>query len=279
VDREASDLARAKTEFVRAQNDLSRVRPLTEMNALSKKDLDNAIAANDAAQAQVAATQASLQNAKIELGYTRVYAPFNGTVGISNVRVGDYISRAGENSVLATISSVGDVRVRFQISEREYLRIARLSKEELSASKKNVQLILADNSIYPQKGEVNFANREIDPQTGTLTIEANFPNPDGLLRPGSFAKIRVLLNTVSDAVLIPQRAVIQLQNLAQVYVVTDSSTLKATTVETGPKVGDGWIIRKGINPGDRVAVVGTASLNANSKIEPVEMEWPEEATQ
>jgi membrane fusion protein (multidrug efflux system) len=142
-----------------------------------------------------------------------------------------------------------------------------------------VQLILADNSIYPQKGEVNFANREIDPQTGTLTIEANFPNPDGLLRPGSFAKIRVLLNTVSDAVLIPQRAVIQLQNLAQVYVVTDSSTLKATTVETGPKVGDGWIIRKGINPGDRVAVVGTASLNANSKIEPVEMEWPEEATQ
>lgn len=278
VDRESSDLARARTELVRAQNDLSRVRPLTEMNALSKKDLDNAVASFEAAQAQVAAMQASLQNAKIELGYTRVQAPFEGIVGISNVRVGDYISRLGENSVLTTISSVGDVRVRFQISEREYLRIAQLSRDELSASKKNVQLVLADNSIYPHKGEVNFADREIDPRTGTLTVEASFPNPDGLLRPGLFVKTRVLLNTVDDAVLIPQRAVFQLQNLAQVFLVTDSSTLKATTVETGSKVGEGWIIKKGISPGDRVAVVGAASLTANSKIEPVEMQWPEEAT-
>lgn len=279
VDREASDLARAKTEFVRAQNDLSRVKPLAEMKALSQKDLDNATAAYDAAKAQVGAMEASLQNARIELGYTRVHAPFKGTIGISRVRVGDYISKYGENSVLATVSSIGDVRVRFQISEREYLRIARLSPEELSASKKNVQLVLADNSIYAHKGEVNFADREIDPQTGTLTIEASFPNPDGLLRPGSFAKVRVLLSTVPNAVLIPQRSVFQLQNLAQVYVLTDSSTLKATTVETGPKVGEGWIIKKGINPGDRVAVVGTASLTANSKIEPVEMKWPEEPIQ
>lgn len=279
VDREASDLARAKTELVRAQNDLSRVRPLAEMNALSKKDLDNATAAHDAAKAQVSAMEASLQNAKIELGYTRVYAPFTGIIGISNVRVGDYISRLGENSVLTTISSVGDVRVRFQISEREYLRIAQISQDELSASKKNVQLILADNSIYPQKGEVSFADREIDPRTGTLTVEANFPNPKGLLRPGQFVKTRVHLNTFAGAVIIPQRSVFQLQNLAQVFIVSDSSTLKATTVETGPKVGEGWIIRKGINPGDRVAVVGTVSLTANSKIDPVEMKWPEEATQ
>lgn len=279
VDREASDLARAKTELVRAENDLGRVRPLTEMNALSKKDLDNAVAAHDAAKAQVSAMEASLQNAKIEMGYTRIYAPFNGVIGISNVRVGDYISRAGSNSVLTTISSLGDVRVRFQISEREYLRIAQITPEELSASKKNVQLILADNSIYPLKGEVSFADREIDPKTGTLTVEASFPNPNGLLRPGQFVKTRVHLNTVAGAVIIPQRSVFQLQNLAQVFIVSDSSTLKATTVETGPKVGEGWIIRKGINPGDRVAVVGAVSLTANSKIDPVEMKWPEEATQ
>lgn len=279
VDREASDLARAKTELVRAQNELSRVRPLTEMNALSQKDLDNAVASFEAAQAQVGATEASLQNARIELGYTRVYAPFDGIVGISNVRVGDYVSRMGGTSVLTTISSVSGVRVRFQISEREYLRIAQLTPEELSASKKNVQLILADGSTYQHKGEVNFADREIDPKTGTLTVEASFPNPEGLLRPGLFVKTRVLLNTYPGAVLIPQRSVFQLQNLAQVYVVTDSSTLKASSVETGPKVGDGWIIKKGLKAGDRVAVVGTVSLTPNSKIEPVEMKWPEDVKQ
>ena len=128
VDREASELTRAKTELVRSQNELSRVKPLTELNALSQKDLDNATASYEAAQAQVKASEASLQNAKIEFGYTRVYAPFDGVVGISNMRVGDYVSRAGGSSVLTTISSIGGVRVRFQISEREYLRIAQMTQ-------------------------------------------------------------------------------------------------------------------------------------------------------
>jgi len=277
VDREASDLARAKTELVRAQNELSRVKPLTELNALSKKDLDNATASFEAAESQVKATQASLENARIELGYTRVYAPFDGIVGKSNMRVGDYVSRAGTSSVLTTISSIGAVRVRFQISEREYLRIAKLTKEELAAARKNVQLVLADDSVYPQTGEVNFADREIDPKTGTLTIEALFPNADGLLRPGLFVKTRVLLNTLPKAVMIPQRAVFQLQSLAQVFTVTDSSTLKATTVEVGQKIGDGWVVTKGLKAGDKVAVVGTASLTPNSKIEIVDMKWPDEA--
>lgn len=275
VDREASNLASAKTELVRAQNELSRVKPLAELNALSKQDLDNATASFEAAQAQVKASEASLQNARIELGYTRIYAPFNGIIGTSNVRVGDYVSRAGSSSVLATISSIGTVRVRFQISEREYLRIARLTKEELANARKNIQLLLADGSIYPHTGEVNFADREIDPKTGTLTIEASFQNPTGLLRPGLFVKTRVLLSTLPMAVMVPQRAVLQLQSLAQVFTVTDSSTLKAVTVEVGQKIGDGWVITKGLKAGDRVAVVGTVSLTPNSKIEAVEMKWPE----
>jgi membrane fusion protein (multidrug efflux system) len=277
VDRQASELTRAKTELVHAKNDLSRVRPLTEQNALSKKDLDNAIAAHDAAVAQVGASEASLQNAKIELGYTRVYAPFDGVVGTSNMRVGDYVSRLGTSSVLATISSIGAVRVRFQISEREYLRIAKMTQEELAAARKNVQLILADDSIYPQTGVVNFADREIDPKTGTLTIETTFPNPTGLLRPGMFVKTRILLSTYPNAVMVPQRSVFQLQTMAQVFTVTDSSTLKVTVVEVGPKIGDGWIIKKGLKAGDRVAVIGVASLTPNSKIEAVEMKWPDDA--
>ncbi len=277
IDREASEVTRAKTELVRTQNELSRVKPLTELNALSKKDLDNATASYEAAQAQVKAAEASLQNARIEFGYTRVYAPFDGVVGKSNMRVGDYVSRAGSSSVLTTISSIGFVRIRFQISEREYLRIAKLTKEELETARKNVQLILADGSTYPQTGEVNFADREIDPKTGTLTIEALFPNPSGLLRPGLFVKTRVLLSTFPNAVLVPQRAVFQLQNLAQVFTISDSSTLKVTIVEPGQKIGDGWIITKGIKAGDKVAVIGNASLTPNSKIEIVEMKWPDDA--
>jgi membrane fusion protein, multidrug efflux system len=277
VDREASELTRAKTELVRTQSELSRVKPLTELNALSQKDLDNATASYEAAQAQVKASEASLQNAKIEFGYTRVYAPFNGVVGMSNMRVGDYVSRAGGSSILTTISSISGVRVRFQISEREYLRIAQMTKEELSTARKNIQLILADGSIYPQTGQVDFADREIDPKTGTLTIEATFPNPTGLLRPGLFVKARVLLSTVSNAILVPQRAVFQLQNLAQVFTVTDSSTLKVTIVETGQKIGDAWIINKGLKAGEKVAIIGTASLTPNSKVETVEVKWPDDA--
>jgi membrane fusion protein, multidrug efflux system len=277
VDRAMSDLASAKTEMVRAQNELNRVKPLAEMNALSKQDLDNSTAAYEAAIAKVNAAEASLQNAKIEIGYTRVYAPFNGVVGISNLRVGDYASRAGASSVLTTISSIGGVRVRFQISEREYLRIAQMSQEELSTARKNIQLILADGSLYSEKGEVNFADREIDPKTGTLTIEALFPNPKGLLRPGLFVKTRVLLSTVKDAILVPQRAVFQLQSLSQVFTVTDSSTLKVTVVEAGSKIGDAWIINKGLKAGDKVAVIGTASLTPNSKIEVVNVKWPDDA--
>jgi len=277
VDREASNLASVKTEMVRAQNELNRVKPLADLNALSKQDLDNSTASYEAAVSKVKAAEASLQNAKIELGYTRVYAPFDGVVGISNVRVGDYASRVGETSTLTTISSISGVRVRFQISEREYLRIAKMSQEELSSARKNVQLILADESLYPEKGEGNFANREIDPKTGTLTIEALFPNPKGLLRPGLFVKTRVLLNNLPNAILVPQRAVFQLQSLAQAFTVSDSSTLKVSIIETGPKVGDAWVITKGIKAGERVAIIGTASLTPNSKIEVVEMKWPDDA--
>jgi membrane fusion protein (multidrug efflux system) len=169
------------------------------------------------------------------------------------------------------------MRVRFQISEREYLRVAKLSPEELAQTKQEVQLVLADGSVYEEKGAVNFADREIDPKTGTLTIEALFANETGLLRPGMFVKARVLISTAKAAVLVPQRAVFQLQHLSQVYVLTDSSTLVATTIVPGAKSGDGWIIKEGLKPGDKVAIVGNASLTPNAKVEPIEQKWPAEA--
>jgi len=275
VDQVRSQLTATQTEMVRAEGELSRVKPLADMNALSKQDLDNAKAKYEASQAQVRAAEASLENAKIEFGYTRVYAPFDGLVGISNFRVGDYVTRSGTTSVLTTISSIGAVRVRFQISEREYLRLTQMTTEELETAKKNIQLIMADGSLYPETGEVDFADREVDPKTGTLTIEARFPNPRGILRPGLFVKSRVLIKTFPDAIMVPQRAVMQLQHISRVFVVTDSSTIKAVPVETGPKYEDGWIITKGIKAGDRIAIVGSANLTPDAKIEAVEQKWPE----
>ncbi|WP_232826638.1 efflux RND transporter periplasmic adaptor subunit [Cognataquiflexum aquatile] len=275
VDQVRSQLTATQTEMVRAEGELSRVKPLADMNALSKQDLDNAKAKYEASQAQVRAAEASLENAKIEFGYTRVYAPFDGLVGISNFRVGDYVTRSGTTSVLTTISSIGAVRVRFQISEREYLRLTQMTTEELERAKKNIQLIMADGSLYPETGEVDFADREVDPKTGTLTIEARFPNSRGVLRPGLFVKSRVLIKTFPDAIMVPQRAVMQLQHISRVFVVTDSSTIKAVPVETGPKYEDGWIITKGIKAGDRIAIVGSASLTPDAKIEAVEQKWPE----
>src|SRR5882762_4522840 len=155
VDAAASDLARAKTEVVRAKNELNRVKPLTELNALSQKDLDNADAAYKAAVAEESAAQSVLENAQIELGYTRVHALIGGVVGITNARAGDYVSRVSTSSVLTTISDVKSVRVRFQLSEREFLRVARMTKEEVVRMKK-VELLLADDSLYPLSGDVNF---------------------------------------------------------------------------------------------------------------------------
>jgi membrane fusion protein, multidrug efflux system len=274
VDAAASELARAQTEVVRSENELSRVKPLTEQNALSKKDLDNATASYNAAVSSEKASEAVLENAKIELGYTHVYAPFTGTVGISNVRVGDYVSRIGSSSVLTSISNTAQVRVRFQVSEREYLRIARLSREEIDRIR-SVQLLLADGSLYPFAGEVNFANREIDPNTGTITVESSFQNQNGLLRPGLFVRVRVLLSIYKEAVIIPQRAVFQLQSLFQVFSVSDSSTLKAAVIEMGPKSGDAWVVTKGLKAGDKVAVIGNANLTVNSKIDEVATVWPD----
>jgi len=208
------------------------------------------------------------------LGYTRVYALIGGVVGISNARVGDYVSRAGNTSVLTTVSEVKSVRVRFQLSEREFLRIARMAKEDIQRMKK-VELLLADGTLYPLTGEVNFANREIDPKTGTITVESTFANPSGMLRPGLFVKVRVLFSTLKDAILIPQRAVFQLQSVFQVFSVTDSSTLKASMIEMGPKSGDGWVVTKGLKAGDKVAVIGNANLTLNSKIEEVATVWPD----
>jgi membrane fusion protein (multidrug efflux system) len=278
VDQAAGQVSRANTELVRAQNELNRVKPLTEMNALSQKDLDNATAEFGAANAQKQTAEAELRNAKIEYGYTRIYAPIDGIIGISNVRVGDYVTRSPGAGTLTTVSQTRTIRVRFQLDETEYLRLQRkINEGKLSSETRDVDIILADNSLYPKKGSINFANRQIDPETGTITIEATIDNSDRLIRPGLYVKVRFLADTYPDAVLVPQNAVTQLQSIYQVFAVQKDNSLKVKVVETGPRVLEGWIITKGVIPGERIAIVGTQALSNNSKIIPVDSQWPKNA--
>ncbi len=175
-------LAESKAKLAKAKSDLDMIEPLEKMNAVSQRELAYARSAFNAANAQIKASEASLENARIELGYCRITAPISGLIGISKVRVGDYV-RPGAISVLNTISDLGDVRVRFTISEQEFLRIFReINKKDsnLKGVGQSISLKLSDGSIYPQKGKVSFADRQIDPTTGAITFEAAFPNPDKL---------------------------------------------------------------------------------------------------
>ncbi|MCU0380336.1 MAG: efflux RND transporter periplasmic adaptor subunit [Chitinophagaceae bacterium] len=282
VDAARAKLAQAKTMMARAKSDLDRVEPLAKMNALSQRDLDAARAEYDATKSEVEQASAQLNTANIELGYTRITAPIQGIIGISNVLVGDYVNRGGIGKPLNTISTVGTVRVRFPISESEYLRFARRMRSDQDQVKTiqhiPVELILGDGTVFPETGKIDLANRQVDPATGSLIVQALFENKTGLLRPGQYVKVRFKTDEFKDAVLVPQQAVNQMQSIYQVFVLTDSLKLAPRVVQTGARTGSNWIITSGLKPGEKVAVVGNAAINPRNAIKPVNMNWNYDST-
>lgn len=267
ADQARGQLAEADAMLVKAKSDLDRIKPLAEMNAVSQRELVAAQGQYDAAVARRKAMAANLENAQIQLGYTQIYSPIDGTIGISKADVGDFVGGI-QLLILNTVSSISSMRVRFAIAEREYLSFRKriLGGEKINSA---VELILADNTLHPQKGQLALADRQIDPATGTLTLEAIFPNPDKILRPGQFARIRMIVETLPGALLVPQRAVTEMQGTFQVYVVDKDNKLQIKVVEAGSRYGTNWIIRKGLEPTDRVALVGNAALRVNTVIAPV----------
>lgn len=268
-------LAESRAQLAKAKSDLSMVEPLAKMNALSQRELVAAKEAYNASVARMSASSASLENARIELGYCRITAPITGLIGISKVRQGDYV-RPGALSVLNTISDLGDVRVRFTISEQEYLRIFRELNKENSTLKgvgETITLKLSDGSIYPQLGKASFADRQIDPSTGAITFEAAFPNPDKLLRPGQYVKVGVVTDVRKNAIVIPQRAVIEMQGIYQVYVLTADNKLEMRVITPGPTFKDGYVIEEGLKAGDKIALGGTSLLKNGSVIVPKSTMW------
>ena len=280
----SAQLAQANTQMVRMKSDLDRVRPLTEMNALSQRELDAAVAGYGASVNEVTMAKAALDNARIELGYSRITAPISGIIGISKVRQGDYVSRGPLNTSLNTISSVGEVRVRFAISESEYLRYAKSAADSSGKTRTTtalnipVQLILSDGSMFPEEGAINTANRQIDPATGSLLLQATFKNSSRLLRPGQYVKVRFKTDNHENAVLIPQQAVNQMQNIYQVFVLNDSNRLSPRIIKTGVRSGSNWIVTDGLRPGEKIAVVGNAGIKPDMVVKPVLLPWNYDST-
>jgi membrane fusion protein (multidrug efflux system) len=275
VNEAAASLAEAQASQAKAKSDLDMIEPLAKINAVSQRELVAAKATYESAKAKIQAAEASLENAKIELGYCRITAPIAGLIGISKVRVGDYV-RPGPGSVLNTISDLGDMRVRFTISEQEYLRIMReINKEgsQLKGAGQSIALKLSDGTLYPHTGKLSFADRQIDPTTGAMTLEAAFLNPEKLLRPGQYVKVLVVTDVRNSALLVPQRAVIEMQGISQVYLLGDSSKVQMKIITTGPTYKDAYIVEDGLAAGDKIAFGGTQLLRNGTVITPKPTEW------
>jgi membrane fusion protein (multidrug efflux system) len=284
IDAAAGQVAQANTMVVKAKADLDRVRPLTEMNALAKRELDAAVANYEAARAQMQIANAAYNNAKIELSYTRITAPISGIIGISRVQEGDYVGKgmASTNSALNTISATGGMRVRFNVTEAQYLQYLKRKQQtdSLAELQKNypVQLILSDGSLYTETGQVDLTNRQIDPQTGSLIVQAIFTNRNGLLRPGQYVKVKLQTGMLKDVVVVPQQAVNQMQNLYQVFTINDSNRIQPKIVQVGVRTGSNWVISQGLEAGQKIAVIGNAMIKPGSVINPVPMQWNYDST-
>jgi membrane fusion protein (multidrug efflux system) len=256
-----ANLEQAKAGFTKAEHDVQRYEPLAAQKALSQQELDNARSARSAAQATVGALQAAVEQARLNVSWTRVTSPISGIAGLATQQVGDLVS---PQTVLTTVSTVDPIRVQYQVSEQEYLQF----QQDPAMRNAELELILADGSVFPHKGHIALSGREVDVKTGTITTVGLFPNPGNVLRPGQFARVRAVTSVRHNAVVVPQRAVNEMQGLQQVGVVGPDGVVSIKTVKAGERVGSDWIIADGLQPGDRVIVEGFARVKSGMKVVP-----------
>jgi membrane fusion protein, multidrug efflux system len=256
-----ADQATAEARLAKAENDVARYTPLVARQAVSQRELDDARAERDAARSQVDAAKAAVEKATLDQGYTRIFSPISGLAGTTQVKAGNLVGR-GENTLLTTISQINPMIFEVGVTEADYLRIARRGLERGKAGRgsaapvEGIELTLADGTKYPQTGKVGPVERAVDATTGTLSVQIIFPNPDLILRPGQFGRAKALLEMKPGAMLVPQRAVQELQNLYSVAVVDDSNKVSFRNVKVGPRVESMWVIEEGLKPGERVVVEG-----------------------
>jgi membrane fusion protein, multidrug efflux system len=281
VDAAKADLAKAQTLMENQKAEVGRVKPLADLHALSQRDLDFATANYEAALNEVKVAESRVANAQIDLSYTRITAPITGVIGISKVQVGEYVNRTTLGTGINSISSLGDVRVRFEVAESDYLKFKQRNeteKSELNFARVPVELILGDGSVYKEKGNLQLTNRQVDANTGSILVQAIFKNPDGLLRPGQYVKVRFKTEEFTNAIVIPQQAVNQMQNIYQVFLLTDSNTIKPQIIKVGSRVGSNWIVTDGLKEGNKVVIVGSTALNSTTKVTPRMISWNYDST-
>ncbi len=263
VDQAQGELERARALLHQAQVDVDRYTPLVAQKAVSQAELDKALSAKAGATAQINANQAVLDNAKLDAGWTTVTSPISGIAGVSKVQIGDLMSPA---IVMTTVSSVDPIFVDVSIAEQDYLRFVR--EKPGRAGGQNLELILGDSSVFPNRGHLNFVNREVDSRTGTIQVRAEFRNPGNVLRPGQYARIRAVTEVRKNALLIPQQAVSELQGIYQVGVVGSDNKATIKTVKLGPQFGDMWVVEEGLNAGDNVVVDGLQRIKNGMTVSP-----------
>lgn len=270
LDQAKAQLAMAKAKLGKTEMDVKRYRPLARENAISQQELDDAVQANLAARAGVQAAEATVEQAQLSLSFTRITSPVDGIAGSANAQMGDLVgpTQSGE---LTTVSSVDPIKVYFPISEQEYLKLAReMAKTGATPDQdhRTLELILSDGSVYPEKGEFSFAERQVDVKTGTIRLAALFPNPGYLLRPGQFGRVRAVLDTKKGAIMVPQRAVMELQGSYQAAVVGTDNKVDIRPVKTGERVDNMWVITSGLQAGDRIVVEGLQKVKQGLQVKP-----------
>ena len=278
-----SQLAAAQTTLAKADADLARIKPLAEMKAVSEQDLDEAVAMEAAARAGVQAAEAAVDLARINLSYTRIHAPIDGLIGLTKAKPGEFVGREPNPVVLNVLSDINPIRVRFSISESEYLILARTymqtnpgvdnrRRDQLDAAPpaddRDLVLILADGSEHPDTGHVVAQSQAIDPETGTYTVEAAFPNPNSVLLPGQFARVRAPYQTLKDVVVVPRKALVELQGSFRVYVVNDDSVVEVRDVVLGPIKDLDVVVESGLSGGEAVIVEGLQKVRPGSVVAP-----------
>ena len=264
-------LEQARAAFEKADADVARYLPLVEKRAATREQLENAIAARHSAEGQTQAARAKLEQAELNLGYTRITAPVDGIAGIAEVRVGNLVGQ-GTPTLLTTVSNVDPIRFTFHIGESAYVEYAERLKQLAQGPPQapndpahSVKLVLAGNRPYPFEGYIAVVGREVDPSTGTLMLQALFPNPERLLRPGQYGRLR-FTDELKDAVVVPQRAVQSQQGQDQVAVIDDSGKAELRTVKLGPVTGAFVIVESGLKAGEKTVIDGLQKVHAGRPV-------------
>jgi membrane fusion protein (multidrug efflux system) len=278
VDAAKSSLAREEAELITARLELDRIRRLLPQNAVSVRDRDAAVGREATGAADVLTANGSLQKAQLDLAFTRIVSPIDGIAGISKAQLGNLVGPGTGDSVLTTVSKVNPIRVYISISEQEYLAFNRANPNGSGGRGVGMELILADNSLHSERGEVYFADRQVDSRTGAILLATLFPNPGNLLRPGQFARVRAMTRIQPGAVLVPQRAVTELQGMAQLAVVKPDNTVEFRKVRTGERVGSQWVIDEGLRSGERVIVEGIQKVRPGMPVLPQLYQTPPETS-